>query len=589
MAAASEEPKALQDTLLTGRAVAGASARNRRQIAFMKNRRPRVRPPVLSLMLALAAAGLAQAEVKLNPLFSDHAVLQCGAPAPVWGWAGPGEKIQVSFGGQSRTTRADSFGKWIVQLAPFPASAEPRELTVRGATNTVRVQDVLAGEVWLAGGQSNMRSPLFAAHNAAEVVPGAADPQLRLFNVKFKTAAEPQPSVSGQWQASAPETAKDFSAVGYFFARELRRVTDRPVAVISASWGGTPIQTWISLAGLKQNPALERTLAEWDKAVEQYKTVQANPKLVLDYEADLKRWKNEIEPAYSAAAKVYNAAKAAGKAVGEKPQPARPEPQNPDPMGMPSPSRRPQTPTVSFNGMIAPLAPYAMRGVIWYQGEANGSAGLEYRKLFPRLIQDWRAHFGPKLTFLYVQLPGWGADAQPVAESGWPWTREAQLMALSEPHTGMAITIDIGDPNNVHPADKLDVAQRLALLARREAYGEKLAASGPLYRDFAVEGTKIRIRFRETGSGLTAGQAPWRAAGVAPLPTDRLVGFFIAGADRKWVEAEAKIEGESVLVSSPAVSQPAAVRYGWANSPRCNLYNREGLPASPFRTDDWPK
>jgi sialate O-acetylesterase len=274
--------------------------------------------------------------------------------------------------------------------------------------------------------------------------------------------------------------------------------------------------------------------------------------------------------------------------VGEKPQPAWPEPQNPDPMGMPSPSRRPQTPTVSYNGMIAPLAPFALRGVIWYQGEANGSAGLEYRELFPRLIQDWRAHWGAELPFLYVQLPCFGPDPTPVATSGWPWTREAQLMALREPRTNMAITIDVGDPGDVHPTDKRDVGHRLALLARRNVYAEKVVASGPLLKDFSVEGETIRVRFRETGSGLIIGQAPWRAKGVTALPSDQLVGFYVAGDNREWVEARATIDGDCVVVSSPAVKKPVAVRYGWANSPRCNLSNREGLPASPFRTDDWP-
>ena len=474
------------------------------------------------------------------------------------------------------------------EARPALASDEPRELTVRGK-NTLTVHDVLVGEVWLAGGQSNMRSPLFAAHNAAEVLPLATDTQLRFFTVRFKTAAEPQAAVLGEWQPSTPEKAKDFSAVAYFFARELQHATGRPLAILSASWGGTPIQTWISLAGIKQDPPLPRTLDDWNKAVEQYHKVQANPKLAADYEADLKRWKEEVEPAFNTASKAYNADKAAAKAVGEKPKPAWPEPQNPDPMGMPSPSRRAQTPSVSFNGMIAPLAPYALRGVIWYQGEANGSAGLEYRTLFPRLIQDWRAHWGTQFQFLFVQLPACGADPVPVAESGWPWLREAQLMALREPHTGMAVTIDVGDPNNVHPADKLDVGKRLALLARHSVYGEEVADSGPMFRDFAIEKDRVRVRFCPTGSALIPGQAPWRASGVEPLPTDRLIGFFIAGEDRKWVEAGARIEDDTVIVSSSAMPKPVAVRYGWPNSPRCNLYNRAGLPASPFRTDDWPK
>jgi sialate O-acetylesterase len=246
---------------------------------------------------------------------------------------------------------------------------------------------------------------------------------------------------------------------------------------------------------------------------------------------------------------------------------------------------------VNFNGMIAPLVPYAIRGVVWYQGENNASRGLEYRELFPRLIRDWRQQWQGtgEFPFLFVQLPGNGKDTTPVAEQGWPWLREAQFLTLKVPRTAMAVTIDLGDPNDVHPADKLDVGQRLALLARRNVYNENIVASGPLYSGCEIEGDRIRLRFREIGSGLKAGQAPWHARGVEPLPTGRLVGFFVAGDDRKWVVAEATIEGGEVLVSSKAVPKPAAVRYGWANYSRCNLYNREGLPASPFRTDDWPK
>jgi sialate O-acetylesterase len=376
---------------------------------------------------------------------------------------------------------------------------------------------------------------------------------------------------------------------GILFARELRQRLHCPIGVISAAWGGTPIQSWISLNGLETEPRLARPLEKWRQALDQYRRLQQNPEPSRVYTAELQRWRKSVEPVFNAANKKYNEAKATGLAVGERPRPAWPEPQNPDPMGMPSPSRRPQTPTVSFNGMIAPLAPFALRGVIWYQGEADGEAGLEYRALFPRLIQDWRAHWGEALPFLFVQLPGFGPDPTPVAERGWPWTREAQFRALNEPCTGMAITIDIGDPADVHPADKRDVGHRLALLARRKVYGETISASGPLFQECSFGAGIASVRFSETGGGLVIGQAPWRASGVAPLPTERLIGFYVAGADHNWVEADARIvAADRVVVSSPAVPSPVAVRYGWANSPRCNLYNREALPTAPFRTDDWP-
>jgi len=554
------------------------------------------RSVLVAVGVPLLGTTVCSADLQLPAEFSDHMVLQRGAPVPVWGSADAGANVAVEFAGQAKSAHANSSGQWRVTLDPLNASATPAILKVQSGDAVVRIADVLVGEVWLAGGQSNMGFPLSAAHNAAETLPAAQDPQLRFLSVNRATAAEPQRNVKAAWALATPDSAKSFSAVAYFFAREIRKDQKCPVAILQAPWGGTPIETWISLEGIERTPPLEKTLAQWEKALEQYRKVQENPKLVSDYQADLKKWHTEVEPGFTATMKEYNAAKAAGKSVGEKPKPSRPEPQNPDPMAIPSPSKRPQTPSVSFNGMIAPLIPYAIRGVIWYQGEANGSAGLEYRKLFPRLIEDWRALWkqssaetAADFPFLFVQLPGCGSDPEPVALRGSPWLREAQTMTLRLPGTAMAITIDIGNPQDPHPIDKVDVGQRLALLARKHVYGESIVASGPLYQGYSVEpGGKVRVRFTETGTGLTVHQPPWYAAGVKPYPADKPIGFFIAGDDKKWVEAEAAIDGESVLVSSPRVPKPAAVRYGWANSPRCNLYNKEGLPASPFRTDDWP-
>jgi sialate O-acetylesterase len=547
----------------------------------------------LALGFAAWAAGdvsmstSAMADVRLAKIFGDHMVLQREQTVPVWGWADPGEAVTISFAGQTKTATADAAGKWTVQLDSMKANATGQDLSVKGVKSSAAAKDVLVGEVWVCGGQSNMRFPVFAAHNADEVLPKSADDQIRSFNVSMVTSSEPLTDVGGAWKASAPDTTKDFSAVGYFFAKELREKLNCPVGFINASWGGTPIKTWISLPGLQANPPIAKQLKEWDTAVEQYKKVQADPSIEAKYREDLKKWQQEVDAPFKAVIKAYNDDKAAGKPVGEKPKPPTPEPQNPNPMGMPSPSARPSTPTVSFNGMIAPLAGLGMRGVLWYQGEANGSGGLEYRTWFPRLIQDWRTHWKQEFPFLFVQIPMSGVDKTPVATSGMAWLREAQAMALTLPKTSMAVTIDIGDPNDAHPGDKTDVGHRLALLARRDVYGETLVASGPVYSSLSIEGSKARVRFKEVGTGLTPGQAPWMAKGVQPLPTDKLIGFFVAGEDRKWEEAEAVIDGDSVVLSSPAVTKPVAVRYGWASSPRCNLYNREGLPAAPFRTDDW--
>jgi sialate O-acetylesterase len=529
--------------------------------------------------------------IALSNVFGDHMVIQRDTKVPVWGTGSPGGKVTVQFAGQSKTAVVEATGRWRLDIGPYSASSEPRDILVNSGDNTLRITDVLVGEVWLASGQSNMGSPVNSLTDAADVLKKAQDQELRFFMVTRKTASEPQSDLKGKWEISSPEAAKNFSAVAYFFASEIRKNQKCPVAVLQAPWGGTSIETWISLEGLKMNPPEAKMLQKWDKAVEQYLKIKENPQFVADYEKDLKIWQLEVAPAYNAAMKEYNKAISEGKPVNKRPQPSRPEPNNPDPMGMPSPSRRPGTPTVNFNGMIAPLVPFAIRGLIWYQGENNGSAGLEYRTLMPRLIEDWRNQWkqpgaAKNFPFLYVQLPSCGIDSEPVAEKGWPFLREAQLMALRVTKTGMAVTIDIGDPKNVHPADKIDVGQRLALIARKVAYGENIVASGPIYKGFVVkQGGKVEIRFSETGSGLTIGQSPWYAPGVEPFPKDKLIGFFIAGNDKKWVEANARIEGQNVIVSSPEVPVPVAVRYGWASSPRCNLYNMEGLPASPFRTD----
>lgn len=413
----------------------------------------RLRTLHLAAILLLPAAPL-QATVAFHPLFTDHAVLQCDRPIPVWGSAAPREAVHVTFAGQRHATAADATGRWRVTLDPLEASDEPRELVATGSTTAI-ARNVLVGEVWLASGQSNIRAELRSAHNAAQVLPDARDPALRFFTVKMVPAAEPRDRVDGAWTPTTPDQAGSFSAVGYFFARELRRSTGKPVAIIVAGWGGTPIQAWTPLDALRRDPPLAAPLAEWDQALARHREVLANPSLAADYRRDLDRWRREIEPAFLQASRDHQAAKAAGRDPGPKPLPAVPEPENPDPMDTPSPSRRPQTPTVAYNGMIAPLAPFALRGVLWYQGEQDGSRGLAYRELLPRLIEGWRTLWKAPLPFVIVQLPAFGSDPGPVAKQGWPWLREAQAMALKLPRTALAVTLDVGDPADVHPANKL--------------------------------------------------------------------------------------------------------------------------------------
>jgi sialate O-acetylesterase len=537
------------------------------------------------VLVVTAAHGLqAAAAPRLAAAFADHAVLQRDMPVPVWGWADNGEQVTVEFAGQREMTTADGIGRWQVSLEPLMTSSEPRDLIVSGS-GTVTIHDVLVGEVWLASGQSNMGSPLSSVDNAVTVLLEARDPLLRCFTVVKATAAEPLADVKGAWQATTPETARGFSAVAYFFAKELRSRLKCPVGILHASWGGTAAHSWLGIDSLRQEPALAKYVTQWDQAVVKHREVLEHPELAERYVKEVAAWQAEVAPAYNAAMKAYNATKPAGP----KPEPSRPIPKNPDPMGMPDPNSRPSTPSVIYNGMIAPLAPFAMRGVSWYQGEANGGGGLEYRTLLPRLIADWRARWGQgDFPFLVVQLPGWDHSKDPAERHQWPWLREAQLLTVHKvPKTGLAVAIDVGDPRDVHPANKTDIGLRLALAARKIAYGENVVHSGPVYRDFKIADGTVRLRFNEIGSGLAIGQSPWLAKGVEQFPADLLIGFTIAGEDRIWHEATARIDGDSVLVSSAAVPRPVAVRYGWANAPRCNLANREGLPASPFRTDDW--
>jgi sialate O-acetylesterase len=547
-------------------------------------------PSSFLLFLLLALASFANAEVKLNPLFTDHMVLQREAAVPVWGTADPGEKVSVSFGGQSATATADDCGNWKAELAALSASDEARQLVVKGS-NTITVDDVVVGDVWLASGQSNMDSPLRSG-SAADALPGANDPLLRFFHVTKAVAAEPQAAAQGgPWQTTTPETAKDFSAVAYFFAQQIRETQKVPVGVIRAAWGGTPIKTWMSLASLEQDPAMTSLLAEWQTAREKYLATKDRPDLMEEYYRAMKDWETNVEPAFKAARQAHGAAVAAAKAAGQPapaaPQPERPEPQMPNPIAMPSATKRPSVPTITYNGMIAPLAPYGLKGIIWYQGEADASRGPEYGHLFPRLIESWREDFGKRtLPFLYVQLPAYGTDTALVASQGIPFLRAAQAAALQLPGTGMAVTLDIGEAKDAHPDNKIHVGRRLALLARRSVYGENVADSGPVYQSHEIKDGAVHVKFDHIGGGLVIARPPWRAASMPEVPEDKLVGFAVRGADGQWVEAEARIEDDAVIVSSPDVTAPQSVAYGWTASPSVNFYNKEGLPAAPFRTDD---
>lgn len=503
----------------------------------------------------VSVAMVAGAEVKLPAFFSDHMVLQQQAPVPVWGTAAPGDSITVEFGALKKTTKAGTDGRWQVRLDPMPASAESRQLIVSSVgTNQqpVVIADVLVGEVWLCSGQSNMSFPLTRAQNATQEVAAADVPALRLFKGGWQVAATPQSDLKGKWAVCTPDAAAGFSAVAYFFGRDLQKELSVPVGLVQVSCDWTPAEAWMSRAGLEANPEIKKAILDrWDEIVQQYPAKKA-----------------EFDKVHAEWLK----AKAAAEAE-KKPEPPAPKaPQDPNFI---------HRATGLFNGGIAPLIPYAMRGVIWYQGETNDGRAHQYRKLFPLLVEDWRHLWGQgAFPFLFVQISTAGKPqtlpvTDPVWAADWAELRESQLAGLALTNTAMAVTIDLGD-GEVHPANKQDVGKRLALAARAVAYGQRsLVYKGPAYDTLAIEGGKARLRFKDVGGGLVAREGT-------------LKGFIVAGEDRTFVPAEGAIDGDSVLVWSDKVPHPVAVRYAWGNNPPFSLFNKEGLPTSPFRTDDWP-
>jgi sialate O-acetylesterase len=528
---------------------------------------------IAAAAIALAAASV-RADVKLPAILSDNMCLQANKSLPIWGKAQPGEQIRVTLGDQKQSTSADKDGNWKVMLHAMPDGAGPLEMKVEGK-NTIEVRNIIVGEVWVASGQSNMEFGFNGAHNSATERPKANYPKIRIFNVRKKVAFEPESDCVGKWEICTPETVNGTSAVGYFFARDLHEKLGVPVGLIHTSWGGTPAQSWTSLEALKSSPELEGYAESMAKSRDNLP--EAMKKYVTEV---LPRWK----AAHDKWEQEYGKADAATKK-------AHPEPRQPG-----SPDNNAGTGSVLYNGMIAPIIPYGIEGAIWYQGESNAGNPKQYRTLFPTMITDWRNHWSAAnpdekdFPFCFVQLANYMArNDQPVQDdSGWPGLREAQHMTLKLPNTGEAVIIDIGQADNIHPQDKMDVGTRLALAAEHAAYHKEVVYSGPTYEGMSIEGDKVRIKFNNIGGGLTIAAAPSTQPSVpAAEPASELKGFSIAGEDHHFVWADAKIEGDSVIVWSDKVSKPAAVRYAWANNPECNLYNKEGLPASPFRTDTW--
>jgi sialate O-acetylesterase len=495
-----------------------------------------LRSALLTLLILPAAA---VAQVHVPSVIGSHMVVQRELPVHVWGTATPGEKVAVSFRGETRNTEANGTGDWSVYLAPGKAGG-PFELKVQGTATGAAAEaplvysDILVGDLWVASGQSNMEFAMHQAATAAQDLPHADISNIRLLMVDKRSSqfAEEDVQTTG-WTVSSAETAKNFSAVAWYFARDLEQREHVPVGVIDATWGGTIAESWLRLDAIGEDASLMPLFISRGKMTDR----------AARAEREVKDEQRQIAEA-----------KAAGKPVPQFPW---------------HPPLESWGPGLLWNGMIAPLTPMAIRGVIWYQGESNSALERAplYSRIFTALIKDWRREWGVgDFPFLYVQI----ANYKSTPREDWAALREQQLDTLALRNTAMAVTIDIGNPDNVHPTDKVDVGQRLARAARALSYGETVEYSGPAYRQATPEGGSIRVWF-DHAKGLTA-------KGGAPTS------FEVAGADGKWFAATAKIDGATIVASSPDVPLPVAVRYGWANSPECNVFNGEGLPASPFRS-----
>jgi len=530
----------------TGRAKRTDDAQSMKLLSLIYQRLSCIILPALVVLHLGSIPKLAFADVRLPAIFSDHLVLQAEAPVKVWGWAGPAEEVTVSIADQTQATTASAAGQWQIILGPLPGSAVATTLTVRGR-NTVTVEDVLVGEVWLGSGQSNMELLTKQAQNFDQEQTKAGFPQIRQFKVRKNASPEAATEVDGEWQVCSPSTVGDFSAVLYFFGRELHQELRQPVGLINSSWGGTPIQTWMPLDAVSSATGYASFLKKRKEAAAEWPTREQE---IL---ADIRAWEEE-------------SAKAAGA-------PIRPKPRNPAP-----PHAGQQMPAGTYRGMIQSLTQFRIRGLLWYQGEHNareGPAGAdEYADLLTRLITGWRGAWDlPDLPFFIVQLPNFIEPRDPTGVS-WAYFREAQARVLAVPHTGMAVTIDLGEPDYIHPHNKQDVGLRLARLALADIYHRAVAAHAPAVDQHSILGGEVRVTFKNAEGGLvTRG--------------DKITGFVIAGADRIWHPAMVRVEGDRLVVSNAEVAAPVAVRYGWANNPACNLYNRAGLPLTPFRTDAW--
>jgi sialate O-acetylesterase len=504
----------------------------------------------LALLAVSLVSPAAQADVTMPAIFSDHAVLQRDVKLPVWGWAKPGEIVEVSLAGQKQQSETDDSGRWQVTFAPL-ALGEPLTMMVEGK-NRIEIKDLLVGDVWLCSGQSNMEWRVEHSLDPELEIPAANYPDLRLLKVKNEGDQNPQVDSTDHWQRCTPQTAESFSAVGYYFGRELQQIERVPIGMIDNSWGGSSCEAWIRRDLLEGNELYQPLLERWNKTMADFDADPAS----ADFRSKYAEWQKK-------------------DAEGRK-------------SGQPNLAGRPQWNSVAtnnirpaslYNGRICPIAPYAIRGAIWYQGETNVDRAYQYREMFPLMVKTWREKWGQgDFPFYWVQLADFKDEIASPGDSDWAELREAQTMALDKvTNSGQAVIIDIGEANDIHPRDKQTVAKRLARLALADTYGRKLSHDSPSYEKMERRGDAIVVRLSNVNGKLVT------------FDNKPATGFAIAGNDRKWVWADAQIVGDNEIeIRSDAVPEPVAVRYAWADNPVCNLYDSVKLPVTPFRTDDWP-
>ncbi|RMF40778.1 MAG: sialate O-acetylesterase [Planctomycetota bacterium] len=487
------------------------------------------------LLGAVTAAQTAMADVRVPNIFSDHMVLQRDQPNKVWGKADAGESVTVSIGDAVKQTTADADGNWSVMLDPL-AVGQPRTLTVSCDHNKVVIKDVLVGEVWICSGQSNMEWRVNNVNDPDLVKATARFPKIRMINYPNTGSQEPiWTHPDANWMVCSPETVGDFSGVGYFFGLQLHQALGVPVGLINNAWGGSAADAWINRDLLEADPVYKPTMDRWKQMEAQYAALSAKSELTQAEQRQLAQLKRQM--------------------TGN------------------------QRPGNIYNGVLKSHLGYGIRGAIWYQGESNASRAYQYRHIFPKMIQNWRDEWGAgDFPFYWVQLADFRAEKPEPSESDWAELREAQTMTMSKlPHTGQAVIIDVGEGKDIHPRNKLTVGQRLSRWALAHDYGFDVAAASPMYKSMEKKGDRIILSFEHVHGGFR------------PFDVNEPIGFAIAGQDRKFVWAKAKIvDGNRIEVSSPDVPDPVAVRYAWADNPVCNMYDQLGLPLTPFRTDDWP-